>query len=68
MVRYASFFKNLRNSTSKEVAILVNMFSRDIRTTTRSYLRAVEQASGHCLRVTGKEILRQVAQLQAGDE
>ena len=44
MVRYASFFKNLRNSTSKEVAILVNMFSRDIRTTTRSYLRAVEKA------------------------
>ena len=40
------------------MAILVNMFSRDIRTTTRLYLRAVEKALGNCLRVTGKEILR----------
>ena len=58
LVRYATFFKNLRNSTSKEVAMLANLVSRDIRTTTGSNLRAVEEASGHCPWVTSKDRLR----------
>ena len=34
LVRYATFFKNLSNSTTKEVAMLANLVSIDIRTTT----------------------------------
>ena len=58
LVRYATFFKNLRNSTSKEVAILVKSLSRDIRTPMGYYLIAVEKASGHSLWFTSKVILR----------
>ena len=34
LVRYARFFQSLRKSTSKEVAMLANLVSRDMRTTT----------------------------------
>ena len=46
LTRYAKFFKNLRCSPSKEVAVLANLVSRDIQTTTGSNIRMVEEASG----------------------
>ena len=46
LTRYSKFFKNLRCSPSKEVAVLANLVSRDIQTTTGSNIRMVEEASG----------------------
>ena len=46
LTRYAKFFKNLRCSPSKEVAVLANVVSRDIQTTTGTNIRMVEEASG----------------------
>ena len=48
LVRYASFFRNLRKSTSKEVAMLSNLVSRDLSTSTGSNLRVVAEASDVC--------------------
>ena len=38
--------KSLRGSPSKEVAVLARLVSRDIRTTTGTNIRVVEEASG----------------------
>ena len=46
LVRYSKFFRSLRGSTSKEVAMLANMVSRDITTTTGSNHRVAEDATG----------------------
>ena len=46
LVRYAKFFKSLRTSPSREVRVLANLVSRDIRTPTGSNIRMVEDASG----------------------
>ena len=43
--RYAKFLKSLRGSPSKEVAVLARLVSRDIRTTTGTNIRVVEEAS-----------------------
>ena len=48
LVRYAKFFQSLRKSVSKEVAMLANLVSRDIRTSTGANLRVLEEASGLC--------------------
>jgi hypothetical protein len=45
LTRYSKFFKNLRCSPSKEVAVLANLVSRDIQTTTGSNIRMVEEGS-----------------------
>ena len=39
--------------------MLANLVSRDIRTTTGSNLRAVEEAVSHCSWVTSKDKLRE---------
>ena len=44
--RYVKFFTNLRSSPSKEVAVIANLVSRDIQTTTGSNIRTMEEASG----------------------
>ena len=44
--RYTSFFKNLRLSTSKEVAVMANLVSRDVRSTTGSNLRMIQETIG----------------------
>ena len=46
LTRYSKFFNSLRPSTSKEVATMANIASRDIQTTTGRNLRLVERASG----------------------
>ena len=58
LIRYAKFFQNLRRSTSKEVAMLANLVSRDLSCTTGANLRVVEEALGLCPWDTGKERLR----------
>ena len=44
--RYAKFFHSLRLSTSREVAVMAALVSRDIRSTTGSNLRMIEDTSG----------------------
>ena len=46
LVRYSKFFRSLRCSPSREVRVLANLVSRDIRTSTGSNLRLLEEASG----------------------
>ena len=48
LVRYLKFFRSLKKSTSKEVSMMASLVSRDIRTTTGSNLRLLENASGLC--------------------
>ena len=59
LVRYSKFFRSLRCSISKEVAMMANFVSRDIRTTTGSNLKLLEEASGLCAWETGQAKLRQ---------
>ena len=55
LVRYSKFHRSL----SKEVAMMANLVSRDIRTTTGSNLKLLEEASGLCAWKTGQAKLRQ---------
>ena len=44
--RYVNFFRNLLKSTSKEVKVLANIVSRDIRSVTGKNLAYIEQEAG----------------------
>ena len=44
--RYAKFFQDLRRSPCHEVAVLASIVGRDLRSTTGSNLRLVEESSG----------------------
>ena len=44
--RYANFFRSLRLSPCHEVMVMANLAGRDIRTTTGSNLKLLEEASG----------------------
>ena len=59
LVRYAKFFTSLRRSTSREVAMLANLVSRDISTTTGANLRYIEDSSGLSPWETSQEKLRE---------
>ena len=59
LVRFTKFLKSLRNSPSMEVRALVNLVSRDIKTTTGSNIRLVEEASGLSAWDTTKEKMRE---------
>ena len=72
--RYAKFFSSLRKSPSKEIVVLANLVSRNIRSTTGSNLRLVEDASGLSawdsspLKVKDATRTKEKAQIQAQDE
>ena len=46
LTRYSKFFKGLRNSPSREVAVLANLVARDRRSVTGSNVKLVMQKSG----------------------
>ena len=46
LARYRNFFHGLRKSPSYEVTVMANIASRDLRSTTGSNLRFVQDASG----------------------
>ena len=46
LARYGGFFRNLRKSPSHEVAVMANIASRDIRSTTGRNLAFVRECSG----------------------
>ena len=46
MARYSKFFQGLRSSPSREVATLVNLVARDIRSCTGSNVRFITEQSG----------------------
>ena len=46
MARYCRFFQGLRSSPSREVATLVNLVARDIRTCTGNNIRLITEHSG----------------------
>ena len=46
MSRFVNFFRGLRTSPSPEVQIMANLTGRDIRTSTGSNLRLLEETSG----------------------
>ena len=46
MARYSKFFRGLRNSTCREVAILANLIARDRRSVTGSNVELVSGKSG----------------------
>ena len=46
LTRYRNFFHGLRKSPSYEVRVMANIASRDVRSTTGSNLRLVEEISG----------------------
>ena len=48
MARYCRFFRGLRGSPSREVATLVNLVARDIRTCTGNNIRMIGEQSGKC--------------------
>ena len=43
---YAIFLKSLRCSTSREIAVMADLVSRDIRSTTGSNLKMIEDITG----------------------
>ena len=45
--RYPTFFQNLLKSSSKEVAFLANIVSRDVQSVTARNLKLIENASGY---------------------
>ena len=63
LTRYAKFFRSLRASTSREVATIANLVSRDIQTTTGKNLRLVEMGSGFSAWDAGQERLREAVTL-----
>ena len=46
LARYGKFFRSLRSSTSMEVAVMANLVSRDLQSTTGANLRLLEEVSG----------------------
>ena len=52
MGRYAGFYRSLLHSPSREVAILVRIVAKDIRTTTARNLRLLEVETGGGIWVT----------------
>ena len=46
LARFANFFRGLRKSPSAEVAVMANIVGRDIRSTTGSNMKLLEEASG----------------------
>ena len=53
LLRYSKFFQSLRSSTSKEVATMANLVSRDVQTTTGTNLRLIERETGLSAWITG---------------
>ena len=58
LVRYSKFFQSLRSSTSKEVATMANLVSRDVQTTTGTNLRLIERETGLSAWITGQDRLK----------
>ena len=58
MARYGKFFRGLRSSPCREVAILANLVARDIRSTTGSNIRLVWDSSGKNPWCSGPTALR----------
>ena len=56
--RYPSFFKNLRLSTSKEVAVMANLVSRDIRSTIGCNLRMIQETIGMSVWTTAQSRIK----------
>ena len=46
LARYANFYRSLRKSPCPEVAVMANIVGRDLRSTTGSNMRLVEESSG----------------------
>ena len=46
LARYANFFQGLRASPSHEVSVLANIVGRDLRSTTGSNLKLLEDSTG----------------------
>ena len=46
LARYANFYRGLRKSPCPEVAVMANIVGRDIRSTTGSNLKLLEESSG----------------------
>ena len=46
LARYANFFRSLRVSPCHEVSVLANIAGRDVRTTTGSNLKLLEELTG----------------------
>ena len=46
LARYANFYRSLRKSPCPEVTVLANIVGRDIRSTTGSNLKFIEESSG----------------------
>ena len=46
LARYANFFRSLRKSPSQEVSVMANIVGRDLRSTTGSNLKLLEESSG----------------------
>ena len=63
LARYRNFFHGLRKSPCHEVTVMANIASRDLRSTTGSNIRVVEQLSGldiwECNPTELKEVLKQ---------
>jgi hypothetical protein len=62
MVRYSKFFKSLRSSTSREVATLAYLVSRDVQSTTGANLRLIEQEAGLSVWNASQEKLKDAIQ------
>ena len=64
LTRYGKFFKGLRASTSKEVATMANVVSRDIQTTTGKNLRLIETSSGLSAWDAGQDKLKEAVRMK----
>ena len=64
LTRYGKFFKGLRASTSKEVATMANLVSRDIQTTTGKNLRLIETSSGLSAWDAGQDKLKEAVRMK----
>ena len=58
LLRYSKFFQSLRSSTSKEVATMANLVSRDVQTTTGANLRLIKRETGLSAWSTGQDKLK----------
>jgi hypothetical protein len=59
LARFAGFFRSLRNSPSHEVAVMANLASRDIRSTTGKNLKLLEEITGLDPWVYGSDRVKQ---------
>ena len=64
LVRYGKFLTSLKNSPSKEVAMMANLVSRDVRTTTGANLKLIQEASGLPIWGTSQEKLREALRVE----